>query len=347
MSDESVISYQSMDIDIQSIVAPLYTDTDQETDEFELVDEADAGSLSEEISISSTSILPSADQYELIHGRRYHGYQCGRYPLPNDILEQQREETLHAMMLQVTGNRLFYSDIGEHPQKIVDIGTGTGSWAIDVADLYPSASVIGTDLSPIQPTWLPVNARMFVEDCEELDWLHGNDIDLVHFRSVAGVLRNLHGILREAHSHLRSGGWVEFQEFAPRILCDDGTMTDDDALAVFNDLAVEGMRRLGCTAFEPGMLEDAMKRTGFVNIQQVTTKIPISAWPQDTDMRIIGVLMREYVRESLDAYAAKPFEAMGISREEGKAMIGRAEEALECEGVHRYMNFSFMFGRKE
>lgn len=39
------------------------------------------------------------------------------------------------------------------PQKILDLGTGTGLWAMDAADKYPSAEVIGTDLSPTQPKW--------------------------------------------------------------------------------------------------------------------------------------------------------------------------------------------------
>jgi methylase of polypeptide subunit release factors len=38
------------------------------------------------------------------------------------------------------------------PQRILDLGTGTGIWAVDMADKYPSANVIGTDLSPVQPT---------------------------------------------------------------------------------------------------------------------------------------------------------------------------------------------------
>ena len=67
-----------------------------------------------------------------------------------------------------------------------------------VADIYQGASVKGTDLSPIQPGWLPVNLRMFVEDCEG-EWLHGSGFDLVHLRQVAGTLRDLDGVLDKIH----------------------------------------------------------------------------------------------------------------------------------------------------
>jgi methylase of polypeptide subunit release factors len=62
----------------------------------------------------------------------------------------------------------------ENPQNVLDIGTGTGIWAMEgvcgstffsisyvdisadkltVADQFPAAKVVGVDLSPIQPTW--------------------------------------------------------------------------------------------------------------------------------------------------------------------------------------------------
>jgi ubiquinone/menaquinone biosynthesis C-methylase UbiE len=37
------------------------------------------------------------------------------------------------------------------PRNILDIATGVGDWAIQMGDLFPDSTVIGTDLSPIQP----------------------------------------------------------------------------------------------------------------------------------------------------------------------------------------------------
>ncbi|KAI8247308.1 Secondary metabolism regulator LAE1 [Colletotrichum sp. SAR 10_77] len=37
-------------------------------------------------------------------------------------------------------------------KRVLDVGTGTGLWAIDFADEHPDAEVLGTDLSPVQTT---------------------------------------------------------------------------------------------------------------------------------------------------------------------------------------------------
>jgi hypothetical protein len=41
-------------------------------------------------------------------------------------LEQNREDMKHAMLMELTDGKLLYAPIGDYPQKIVDIGTGTG-----------------------------------------------------------------------------------------------------------------------------------------------------------------------------------------------------------------------------
>lgn len=43
------------------------------------------------------------------------------------------------------------NDPNSNARRVLDVGTGTGIWAIDYADEHPEAKVIGVDLSPIQP----------------------------------------------------------------------------------------------------------------------------------------------------------------------------------------------------
>jgi hypothetical protein len=89
-------------------------------DEFDTTDGIDTRSTG---SASATSSI-YAHTYE--NGRRYQCFKNGRYPIPNDDSEQDREDMKHAMMLELTDGELFYAPIGNNPQSILDIGTGTG-----------------------------------------------------------------------------------------------------------------------------------------------------------------------------------------------------------------------------
>lgn len=73
--------------------------------------------------------------------------------MPNDEIELDRLDLTHQMLKICMGNKLFLAPIGEQPLKILDIGTGTGIWAMEMADEFPLADIVGTDLSPTQPAW--------------------------------------------------------------------------------------------------------------------------------------------------------------------------------------------------
>jgi hypothetical protein len=90
----------------------------------------DPGYGSDSASTASTSLSSSVRDYTFENGRRYHKYNEGRYLFPNDESEQEREDMKHAMILNLCGGRLHYSPL-ENPQNVLDIGTGTGIWAID------------------------------------------------------------------------------------------------------------------------------------------------------------------------------------------------------------------------
>lgn len=90
----------------------------------------DAGYESDTRTSASTSMASSVRDYAFENGRRYHKFREGRYNFPNDDVEQEREDMKHAMVKMLC-QQLHFAPIGAHPQEILDIGTGTGIWAIE------------------------------------------------------------------------------------------------------------------------------------------------------------------------------------------------------------------------
>ncbi|KFY73664.1 hypothetical protein V499_06266 [Pseudogymnoascus sp. VKM F-103] len=101
-----------------------------------------------------TSITSSVLRGEVAEGgRTYAVYGKEEYGLPMDDTELNRLDMSHAKYYGLLEKKRFLAPIGDSPQKILDLGCGTGIWCIDVADEYPSAEVIGVDIAPTQPEW--------------------------------------------------------------------------------------------------------------------------------------------------------------------------------------------------
>lgn len=112
-------------------------------------------------SSSSRSLYDEELDYVIENGRRY----CGDCIFPNDELEQDRLRLVHQVFLNVFNFELTSVAL-ENPKHILDIGTGTGEWAIGMAELFPDCEVVGVDISAIQPTAVPHNVFFEIDDCE-------------------------------------------------------------------------------------------------------------------------------------------------------------------------------------
>jgi 2-polyprenyl-3-methyl-5-hydroxy-6-metoxy-1,4-benzoquinol methylase len=99
------------------------------------------------LSSYSTSLASSVEHYQFEHGRRYHAFREGNYVLPNDEQEKERLDIYHHLSKLILNGRLHLSPIDDKKGlRILDIGTGTGIWAIEMGDQYESATVLGNDL---------------------------------------------------------------------------------------------------------------------------------------------------------------------------------------------------------
>lgn len=99
---------------------------------------SDAGYESDGASSASTSVSSSIWDFSFENGRRYHKFREGRYNFPNDDVEQERETMKHGMVKQLC-QQLHFAPIGDDPHEILDVGTGTGIWAIESKTLSLSS----------------------------------------------------------------------------------------------------------------------------------------------------------------------------------------------------------------
>ncbi|UNI13576.1 hypothetical protein JDV02_000305 [Purpureocillium takamizusanense] len=127
------------------------------------------------------------------------------------------------------------------PFRILDVGTGTGAWAMEAARKYPSAQVLGVDLSAaLLPrdgdAAVPINCRFEVADAADATagfWRgagpDGGEVrfDFIHIRNlIGGGVPDWRALLATAMGHLKPGGQLEFTEVRPRFF-------DVDAASAF------------------------------------------------------------------------------------------------------------------
>jgi ubiquinone/menaquinone biosynthesis C-methylase UbiE len=259
--------------------------------------------------------------------------------MPNDEPEKDRMDIHYHAICILFGDRAIFAPIGPNPQTIIDQGTGTGIWAMDVGDMYPSAKVIGTDLSPIQPTWVPPNVEFRVDDIEKT-WVYADDtFDLVHDRLGSGVaIKDWPAYLAEAYRTTKPGGWVEAQEFEMVALCDDGSVPADGAIVQWHELFVEGAMRAGIDMrVSASKLEGYVKDAGFVNVQKVEFKLPIGPWAQDTKLREAGLLALGGMLEGISGLSIAVFtKLLGWSPDELEVLLAKVRSEWKTRSIHQY-----------
>ncbi|KAK3318288.1 S-adenosyl-L-methionine-dependent methyltransferase [Apodospora peruviana] len=330
-------------MDNHEIIEPLTDPDDPLPDASREVTSDYEGSLMESAFGSVTS---SVNEHVWEYGRRYHKFRYGRYPIPNDDAEYNREALRHIMLKELLGGKLYLAPIGDNVQKVIDLGTGFGDWAIEVGEAIPSARVIGVDLSPIQPVWIPPNVEFMVDDIED-NWVHADDFDFMHLRFVGNTLKDNLKLFCTIFENLKPGGWVESQEILPRVGCDDGTVQPDHALTKFYDMCRDTLgEKYGFQVRFIETLPDDLEAMGFVNVTRRIFHLPVGDWPKDPHPRMIGGYFREIVMDLVVALCAKPFVEAGIEQAELDDLVNKMKTTLWNRRIHAYVPVHFVWAQK-
>ncbi|RFU75349.1 methyltransferase domain-containing [Trichoderma arundinaceum] len=203
-------------------------------------DDDDDSALGSDAGSSTASITSSIMQYREIHGRRFHGE---------------------------TGTAQYWQSNDEAASESMDIN--------DFADEYPEAQVVGTDISPIQPTWVPPNLQFEIEDCTQEWTFRSEDFDYVHMRWLVGSIQDWDALIQQAYRVLRPGGYIESLETSAIMTSDDGSVTESCAMGQWGKFFINGGKKLGrtFTVVEDGTQRKSMEAAGFVDIEEFNFKV--------------------------------------------------------------------------
>ncbi|KAH6885407.1 S-adenosyl-L-methionine-dependent methyltransferase [Thelonectria olida] len=308
-------------------------------------DEASLSNYSEASDSHLSSLKSSIMNYRW-NGRRYHAFREGAYLVPNDDEEQERMDLGHHIYSLALKGKLYLAPVGDKIQRVLDLGTGTGIWAIDFADLHPSAEVLGTDLSPIQPKWVPPNCVFEVDDFES-EWLFHKPFDFIHARELGGCISNDEVLFQRAFKHLNPGGFIEFQAVYPSLRSDDDNADKATNAQYWIKTICEATAKFGKPLDGASKWKDKLQAAGFVDVQQEIRKIPIGAWPKDPEMKEIGRYQSIQELQVVDSYTPAVFSrVLGWSNEEIQVFIAKVKNDMKDPSIHLYLPVYLVWGRK-
>lgn len=296
---------------------------------------SDADSALGSLRAQSSSMSASSSIFDFVeeHGRTWHRYHEGKYFMPNDIPEQERLDLQHSIAVRLFEG-LYLAPV-ERPNRVLDIGTGTGIWAIEFANEHPASDVLGTDLSPIQPEYVPPNCRFEVDDAED-EWVFGDKFDFIHARHMTGSISDFPAMFAMCYENLNPGGWIEFQDYYVKLQCIDDSLTGT-ALQRWNDYIIEGVKRMGKNALACAKYKNQMMDAGFVDVTEKKFALPGNQWAKGEDQKMLGTMQLENIMNGLHGFSIGLFTKMlGMAAEEVELLLVDVRKDLRNTKIHFY-----------
>lgn len=207
----------------------------------------------------------------------------------------------------------------------------------DQAEQHPQSDVLGTDLSPIQPDYLPPNCHFEVDDVED-EWAFSHKFDYIHGRYLLPFIKKDWGLVfRDIYDNLNPGGWVEFQETIVYFQSIDGTL-EGTVLQRWNVLLLEGIRKLGRSATEALRCKTWMAQAGFVNLGEKKFAVPINPWAKGKDQKALGAMQMANNLEGVDGTTMAVFtRSLGWSQADVQELLVDVKRDLEDRNIHAYL----------
>ncbi|KFY49318.1 hypothetical protein V496_10102 [Pseudogymnoascus sp. VKM F-4515 (FW-2607)] len=337
---------------------PTYAEIPQEPlpeDGLVEIDDLDSSYGGDDTLSETTSIASSMYRGYIENGRRYQTVKEGTYWGPSD---EQQFETFEAghLVYQILDcqeeNILFRSPIPDNAQHIIDLGTGDGTWAVQVADRFPGITIHGVDLYPPPQNWVPPNCIFEVDDITQ-DWTWNNKFDLIHLRLLLGAFKQDEwaALYRRCYDNLQPGGWIEQVELDVRVMSDDGSLKPDSLLAGWGQTFLDCAAHAGRPLDTQLTMRDSIAAAGFTEIREKLYKCPIGEWPKHPVYKDAGRVNAVHWKSGLEGWAmwllTKHGRPQPWSADEVRVYVAKVRRELtDGTGLHIYHFTRRVWARK-
>jgi hypothetical protein len=207
---------------------------------------------------------------------------------------------------------------------------------MDFADLHTESNVIATDLSAIQPGYVPENLQFELDDAEN-QWQYKKPFDYIHIRGMAGSIADWPRLLQQAYDNMVPGGWIELLDFEAWASTDDNSLPEASAYNQYQVLLSEASKSFGKLMNVSPRFHEFVRDAGFVNVEEDSRKIPLSPWSTDRKQRKLGRYMKIAMSDSLEPYALALFtRSMGWNNTMVQAQLAGVRQDLNNMDYHIY-----------
>jgi len=287
------------------------------------------------------------------------------YMLPADGEEHDRLDLQHAIYTLSLGSLyparervkqvLAPRQLGK--PAILDVGTGSGSWAMAMAREFPHAEVVGIDLAPVRPNSLiPANCRFEIDDAN-LGFAHYRGcFEIVHARAIGGGIRDYSDLLVELANAVRPGGMLLFadgemqlydEHKQPLPVAEPGDELFSWTQRVFH-ATYNAMKSRGSQVDTPSLLPIWLSRMdNLENIGSLKIFIPLGPWRKgDPREEALSEMLR--TNGLMHMAGMKPLLLEeGYSSATIDTWISEAQYELTQLRVHLYTRWSFAWAEKK
>lgn len=197
----------------------------------------------------------------------------------------------------------------------------------------------GTDLSPIQPQWVPPNCTFEIDDVT-LKWTYpSNFFDFIHIREMFGSVGDWDELFDQAYLHLKPGGYVENIEHSVHPVSDDDTVGPDHIYTQYGEVMHEMGRKRGKDFDVWKYNAERMRQAGFVDVVEKRMKWPMGPWSSDPKLKMLGRWNQLRCQQGIEGFVMRSLTTVGgWSYTEVQAFLGKVRDALKDRTLHAYLD---------